>query len=458
MLDQGYVCVDLETTGGNALHSRIIEVGLVAVAPDGRTETFSSLVNPGCRIPSHIESLTGITNEAVVDAPRFEQIANEVMAWLQGRLFVAHNARFDYGFLRAEFRRVGLRLQVPVLCTVKLSRRLFPGEHRHNLDAVIARHGLTCTARHRALGDAEVLVGFLAQVRERFAPDELAPVLDELLRLAPLPPQLPPDLLDDLPDGPGVYRFYGEEEALLYVGKSKRLRDRVLEHFAREHANTKEMKLTRQVRRVEWTETAGELGALLLEARLVKELQPIHNRRLRGSDAVWTVVIPEEAEGRAEVVILEDAPEGEATYGLHKTAADVRKALEALARGKQLCLQTLGLEKAGKGGGSCFGFQVGRCKGACVGREPLALHTVRTRLALSAQQLPPWPYAGRVALVERNWRGETELQVFDQWRHLGSAYTDEQLNALREAALPPFDPDIYRLLVRALPKHTVKPL
>ena len=165
MLDQGYVCVDLETTGGNALYSRIIEVGLVAVAPDGRTETFSSLVNPGCRIPSHIESFTGITNEAVVDAPSFEQIANEVMAWLQGRLFVAHNARFDYGFLRAEFRRVGLRLQVPVLCTVKLSRRLFPGEHRHNLDAVIARHGLTCTARHRALGDAEVLVGFLAQVR-----------------------------------------------------------------------------------------------------------------------------------------------------------------------------------------------------------------------------------------------------------------------------------------------------
>ena len=303
MLDQGYVCVDLETTGGNALYSRIIEVGLVAVAPDGRAETFSSLVNPGCRIPSHIESFTGITNEAVVDAPSFEQIANEVMAWLQGRLFVAHNARFDYGFLRAEFRRVGLRLQVPVLCTVKLSRRLFPGEHRHNLDAVIARHGLTCTARHRALGDAEVLVGFLAQVRERFAPDELAPVLDELLRLAPLPPQLPPDLLDDLPDGPGVYRFYGEDDALLYVGKSKRLRDRVLEHFAREHANTKELKLTRQVRRVEWTETAGELGALLLEARLVKELQPIHNRRLRGSDDVWTVVLPEECKGRAEVVV-----------------------------------------------------------------------------------------------------------------------------------------------------------
>ena len=458
MLDQGYVCVDLETTGGNALHSRIIEVGLVAVAPDGRTETFSSLVNPGCRIPSHIESFTGITNEAVVDAPSFEQIANEVMAWLQGRLFVAHNARFDYGFLRAEFRRVGLRLQVAVLCTVKLSRRLFPGEHRHNLDAVIARHGLTCSARHRALGDAEVLVGFLSQVRERFAPDELAPVLDELLRLAPLPPQLPPDLLDDLPDGPGVYRFYGEDEALLYVGKSKRLRDRVLEHFAREHANTKELKLTRQVRRVDWTETAGELGALLLEARLVKELQPIHNRRLRGSDEVWTVVLPEEGKGRAEVVVLEEAPAGEATYGLHKTAADARKALEALARGKHLCFQKLGLEKAGKGGGSCFGFQVGRCKGACVGREPIALHTVRARLALAAQQLPPWPYAGRVALAERNWRGETELHVLDQWRHLGSAYTDDQLDTLRQAALPPFDPDIYRLLVRALPKHTVKPL
>ena len=458
MLDEGYVCVDLETTGGNPLHHRIIEVGVVAVAPDGTEERYSTLVNPGCRIPAGIQAFTGITNEAVADAPAFADIARELLSRLEGRLFVAHNARFDYGFLRGEFRRIGLKLQVPVLCTVKLSRKLFPEERRHNLDAVIARHGLTCSARHRALGDAEVLVGFLAQARERFPAAVLEPVVAELLRQAPVPPQLPSDVLDDLPDGPGVYRFFGEDGALLYVGKSKRLRERVLEHFQRALSDAKEARLARQVHRVDWTETAGELGALLLEARLVKELQPLHNRRLRRSEETYTVVLPETGDGRALVMRLDEVPTGEAAYGLHRDAADARKALEALARGKSLCLQVLGLERAGPGGGSCFGFQVGRCKGACVGREPLPLHTVRARLALAAQQLPAWPHPGPVALAETDWRGEKEWHVLDQWRHLGTARTDAALQALRGAALPPFDPDIYRLLSRALATHPVRPL
>jgi DNA polymerase III subunit epsilon len=456
--EQGYVCVDLETTGGNPLHHRIIEVGLVVVNPDGSAESFSSLVHPGCRIPAGIQAFTGITNEAVAAAPPFADIAREVLSRLEGRLFVAHNARFDYGFLRAEFRRLGWKLQVPVLCTVKLSRQLFPEERRHNLDAVIARHGLTCTARHRALGDAEVLVGFLAQVRERFAPAVLQPIVEGLLRQAPLPVQLPADALDDLPDGPGVYRFFGADDALLYVGKSKRLRDRVLEHFQRALADPKEAKLARMVQRVEWTETAGELGALLLEARLVKELQPLHNRRLRKSEETYTVVLPEQGTGRAAVLPLEELPAGEAAYGLHRSAADARKALEALARGKALCLQVLGLERPGPGGGSCFGFQVGRCKGACIGREPIALHTVRARLALAPQQLPAWPHPGPVALVEKDWRGEQEWHVIHQWRHLGTAHDEEELRSLRSGALPPFDPDIYRLLSRALATHPVRSL
>ena len=128
----------------------------------------------------------------------------------------------------------------------------------------------------------------------------------------------------------------------------------VLEHFQRAMVDGKEAKLAQQVRRVEWTETAGELGALLLEARLVKELRPLHNRRLRRSEDVFTVVLSAAADGRAEVVALEDVPTGETAYGLHRTAAEARKALEALARGKSLCMQVLGLERSGPGGGSCF--------------------------------------------------------------------------------------------------------
>ena len=179
---------------------------------------------------------------------------------------------------------------------------------------------------------------------------------------------------------------------------------------------------------------------------------------MRRSEDVFTVVLSAAADGRAEVVALEDVPTGETAYGLHRTAAEARKALEALARGKSLCMQVLGLERSGPGGGSCFGFQVGRCKGACVGREPLALHTVRTRLALAAQQLPPWPHPGPVALAETDWRGEREWHVLDQWRHLGTARSEEELAQLRGTPLPPFDPDIYRLLARALATHPVRSL
>ncbi len=262
VLDRDLVCVDLETTGGSPAWHRIIEVGLVEIDRDGTVREWSTLVNPGVRIPDAIQQFTGITNEMVADAPAFEDVHREVLERLRGRTFVAHNARFDYGFLRAEFLRLDVRWTARVLCTVKLSRRLYPEQPRHNLDAVIARHGLDCEARHRALGDARVLRDLLGALAREVEPARLAGVVEELLLDAPLPPQLPPGLADDLPESPGVYRFWGEDDALLYVGTSRNLRNRVLEHFAQDHRSTKELKLSRQVRRVEWTETAGELGAL----------------------------------------------------------------------------------------------------------------------------------------------------------------------------------------------------
>ena len=151
---------------------------------------------------------------------------------LDGRLFVAHNARFDYGFLRAEFRRLGQRYTAPVLCTVRLSRLLSPEESRHNLDALIDRHRLTCNARHRALGDAEVLPPLLACLARATSADIFAETCARVLHEPRLPAQLPPELADDLPDAPGVYVFRDEHSVPLYVGKGNNIRSRVLAHFA----------------------------------------------------------------------------------------------------------------------------------------------------------------------------------------------------------------------------------
>jgi DNA polymerase-3 subunit epsilon len=164
MLRDPMVFLDLETTGMAPAHERITEIGLVEVVDGELVGSWSQLVNPQKFIPPFIEALTGITNEMVEDAPSFAQLAPAMFERLEGKLLIAHNARFDYGFLKSEFERVGLCYQPRVLCTVKLSRKLFPEHRRHNLDSVIERHGLSCGARHRALGDAEVLWQFLQKI------------------------------------------------------------------------------------------------------------------------------------------------------------------------------------------------------------------------------------------------------------------------------------------------------
>ncbi|MGH8308488.1 MAG: exonuclease domain-containing protein, partial [Steroidobacteraceae bacterium] len=231
LFDAPVAFIDVETTGGHNVRNRITEIGVVAACAGELEYEWSTLVNQGVSIPPAIEEFTGITDEMVRHAPFFEDIVQEIAERLEGRLFVAHNARVDYGFFRGEFHRAGRRFTSRVVCTVKLSRRFYPHEPCHNLDAVIERLGLTCERRHRALPDAQALWQFwqtLARTRER---DEIEAALQEITQLRSLPPYLPPDLADRLPEGPGVYRFYGENDALLYVGKANDVRRRVLSHW-----------------------------------------------------------------------------------------------------------------------------------------------------------------------------------------------------------------------------------
>jgi len=435
-----------------AAQHRIIEVGIVLLDGGVVVEEWSSLVNPGMRIPSSIVDFTGISNEMVEDAPSFEDLRSEVRQRLEGRLFVAHNARFDYGFVRNEFRRVGERFSAPVLCTVRLSRALFREHARHNLDTLIERWGLQCDARHRALGDAAVLPPLLAAFERAVGADRLQEAANAARHESRLPADLPPDLADDLPDGPGVYLFRGEGGVLLYVGKSRNLRSRVLEHFAAEHRSNKEAKLARQVRGIEWIETGGELGALLLESQLVKDLAPAANRRLRKVPCVHCIRLRTTANGLAAMVEPlgpDDVDADVESFGPFRTERDAYRALEGKAREAGLCLKVMGLEQ---GGGSCFALQLGRCRGACVGKEPRALHDTRLRLALSSLRVRPWPFAGPVGIREPAASGNgTVLHVIDRWRHLGTARDDDEVAALLQGAKGGnFDPDGYRIVARCL--------
>lgn len=451
-------CVDLETTGGHAARDRVIEAGVVLLDAGRVVEEWSTLVNPGVGIPRAIQQFTGITEAMVAEAPPFAEVAGAIAARLEGRLFVAHNARFDYGFLRAEFRRTGRRFRAPVLCTVRLSRALTPEERGHNLDAVMARWDIACEARHRALGDARVLAELLRLARDRFGPAALAGIVTKLSAAPRLGPHVDPGVADELPEAPGVYLIYGEGDALLYVGKAKNLATRVPAHFAASRSRL-DQELAERARRIDWTETAGEFGASITEARLIRERRPLLNRRLRGADGSWTIRLGGDATGgRASIAALatgEDPGEG---YGMFRREVDARRALEGLVREHGLCAKQVGLEA---GDGSCMGYQLGRCRGACLGREPAAVHALRVRMALAGLRRREWPFPGPVAIRERDWRGLEEWHVFDGWRYLGQArgVPDPEWLAGRNAD---FDADIYRILSgfleRPLPGAELIPL
>jgi DNA polymerase-3 subunit epsilon len=454
LLDSSLVFVDLETTGANPAFDRVIEVGIVKVS-GGRIEyEWSTLVDPETSIPPLIQGFTGISNEMVRGAPRFAAVADEVFARIEGSVFVAHNARFDYGFLKNEFKRLGLAFQPRVLCTVKLSRALYPEHHRHGLDALIARHGLACDSRHRALGDARVLWDFVRLAQAEKPPEAIQAALKKAMKAPSLPSGLETTAVDAVPEAPGVYLFHGENELPLYIGKGVNMRARVQSHFAADHGSGRAMRIAREVKRIEWIETAGELGALLLEARLIKERQPVHNRQLRRNDELCAFRLVEGGEVALERVPLAGAAPDELgeLYGQFKSKREAHNTLRELAAEHGLCLKRLGLEQ---GKGPCFNHQIRRCKGFCVGKESAAKHDLRLKAALAVLKLRAWPFPGRIAIREHGERdeegGRCEWHLFEHWCHLGTAKSEAELHEAAQTRFDAaFDLDTYRILRRAL--------
>jgi DNA polymerase-3 subunit epsilon len=447
--------VDVETTGSSPERERVTEVGVVTVETDGaalRVTEWSSLVNPGMPIPAEISWLTGITNDMVRDAPDFAALAPALFDRLEGAVFVAHNARFDYGFLRAEFARAGLDWQAKTLCTVRLSRHLYPDRAPHTLDAIIERFNLGGEARHRALGDARVLWRLLQALAARHPAGELERAVALLLKRPSLPPHLPPDALDGIPHAPGVYLFYGLNAHPIYIGKSVDLKARIGGHFTAEHRAPRELRLSQEVHRIEWEETAGEIGALLRESALVKTRLPAHNVALRRR--LNAVMVQLGDGGRPAFLPAATLPADAAghVHGPFGSRAAARGMLIALAAEHGLCLKVLGLVGRARSAADapCFNRQLGRCLGACVGAETREAHRERLHELLAPHLLPVWPHAGPIALVERNAaRFREDWHVFDRWCWLGTSGTEDAAWALAATALRTFEADAARVALGA---------
>jgi DNA polymerase III epsilon subunit family exonuclease len=285
------VLLDLETTGAHPERDQIIEVALTRYDPGAPPLRWERLIQPSVPIPPLIERLIGITNEMVSAAPPFAAIADELLALLEGAVLAAHNVRFDYGFLRQAFTACGRTYTAPLFCTVKFAKALEPNERRHGLDALIERHGFTCPARHRARADVAVLEQYLAYAQRTWPAEQLLIAREAAMRHPARPAGLAEGVIEAIPETPGVYLFFGENDLPLYIGKSKALRSRVTAHFSAATRHPADAEIARQIRRLDWIETAGDLHAQLVEAELIQRLKPRYNKRLRANQAAVAIEV-----------------------------------------------------------------------------------------------------------------------------------------------------------------------
>jgi DNA polymerase III subunit epsilon len=431
--------VDIETTGLSPTENRVAEIGIITVNAD-RVERWTTLI----KSPGHRELDSAVDSQVVDEhehAPTFADVAPDLARRLSGRLFVAHNARFDYSFLRAEFERAGIAFESQVVCSVMLSRHLYPHLQHHNLDALAESHRLVVDVRHRALPDADLLWQWWQVIHRELAPKRINRTIGRLLAGPLLPPQLDPSLIDRLPKTPGAYVLIDEEDRPLAVGAAANLKLHLANYFRLDRATAQALEYAHRVTHISWQATRGLIGARLCAAERHALLFTGAQRRLDIPAYTWRF--------RPDTVpCIEISAIGEASwrvqdsYGLFPTERKARNALLRLAIKHHLCHELLGLGSATES--DCRGRAITQSAG-CSGEVSRKKELMRILDALRPLRVPAWPYHGPVGIRERS-----DVHVVDQWQFLGTARSDGDLHAILEGRPREFDPRTYRVLRRTL--------
>jgi excinuclease Cho len=264
-----------------------------------------------------------------------------------------------------------------------------------------------------------------------------------------LPHQISPASLAALPRSAGVYIFKGEGTLPLYIGKSVDIRTRVLSHLRTQD----EASMIAQTRKIDFIETSGEIGALLLEAQMIKAHSPLFNIRLRRLRNMNSIRLAETGNGVAPQIVSSkdiDIGQVDGLFGLFSSQRSAQEKLRELAKEHELCNALLGIEKLSKRG--CFGLQIKTCRGACVGHELRSEHDQRLFSALMDMKVHAWPYPGAIDIVETSddWIQKHRIH---NWRYLGTWCS--RMNGSSGAAQTAFDLDIYKILVKPIMLGTV---
>ncbi|MFH6935894.1 exonuclease domain-containing protein [Flavobacterium sp. FlaQc-30] len=289
MKNTEYAIVDIETTGGNASGSRITEIAIIIHDGTKVLDRYETLVNPEQDIPLSIFGLTGINNEMVANAPIFDDISEKVLEMLTDRIFVAHNVNFDYSFIHHQLEQAGFKWSAQKLCTVRAARKIKPGLGSYSLGNLCNSLNISLENRHRAGGDADATAVLFSLLLEWDDAGEIENMIKKTAQDQRLPPNLPPDEFNNLPEKPGVYYFYNQAKKVIYVGKAINVKKRVASHFSGNNINSQRQHFLRDIHGISFEICATELMALLLECTEIKQLWPTYNRALKRFEAKFGI-------------------------------------------------------------------------------------------------------------------------------------------------------------------------
>jgi DNA polymerase-3 subunit epsilon len=377
-----YAIIDIETTGGSPSTSKITEIAILLHNGTEVVKEYSTLVNPRCQIPYYITQTTGITNAMVRDAPAFHEIARDIVELTEEAIFVAHNVRFDYGFIRAAFRDLGYNYQKKTLCTVALSRDTFPGLPSYSLGNLCERLDIKINDRHRALGDARATAilfdKILSNNTRAFTPEWLP---SEIRRTA-LPPLLDESVMDKIPYGTtGVYYFHNKKGDVIYVGKSIDIKKRLYQHFTATDRK-KAIQMLHEIADISHENTGSELVALLLESDEIKRIRPVYNSAQKRTRAIPFYGIYKGMDPSGYITLfMERLKPGVEPLTTADSTYEVKDIFYKAIEKHHLCLAKCGLHNLG---GACFDHQLHKCYGACIEKEVAETYNRRVLQAINS--------------------------------------------------------------------------
>ncbi len=413
-----YAIVDIETTGGYADYHRITEIAIYHHDGIRITDKFQTLINPGRNIPYFITGLTGITTNMIKDAPPFEEVSKEIFSWLEGHIFVAHNAHFDYSFLKKEFEAQGINWQSKKLCTVRLSRKIIPGLRSYSLGRLAESLGVRIPDRHRAGGDAQATAKIFDILLKRDNAGVIAKALKRNSGETILPPNLPKEEFDKLPAKAGVYYFQDARGNIIYVGKANNIKKRIAGHFTGDAREWNRSNIRNEIHTINFELTGNELIALILESQEIRRLWPKYNLAQKYKTQEWGIYDYEDRTGYLRFCVNE-VSRGTRPLITFSSKGDAWSFMWEKVREFDLCPKLSGLQLAK---GLCFSHQSGTCKGACMGIEPVKKYHKKVQKAVDSF----FEKGNSVAIIGQGRKmDESSLVLVENGNYLGFGFFDK---------------------------------